>query len=451
MESLGLDVNFAELIAPVLKWLRELGFAFSGPAARWTLGQLVLIVTAWLVAALLNKRLTAAGEKILPSLAGNVALVRLHQIVIRRARFFLFAAMLWASLVIMRAITWPSRSHLILAVASLATAWLLIVIVTRLIRNRPIANLVAAIAWTVAALNIVGLLPQALELLDSIAINLDNFRLSLLVVLKGIVTISVMVWLAVTLGQFADKRIRAIEDLTPSLKVLVGKLAKALLFIIAVAWGLNIVGIDLTAFAVFSGAIGLGLGFGLQKVVSNLISGFILLADKSIKPGDVISVDETYGRINQLAARYVSVIARDGREYLIPNEDLITNKVVNWSFSSALVRLDVHFGVSYKADPHLVRKLACEAAAPQDRVVSAPAPVCHITGFGDSSVDYVLRFWIADPQAGTLNIRGNVFLALWDALKEAGIEIPYPHRELLVSSPVPVEVKDPRAAAEAAS
>ncbi|MGI9462555.1 MAG: mechanosensitive ion channel family protein, partial [Aestuariivirgaceae bacterium] len=151
--------------------------------------------------------------------------------------------------------------------------------------------------------------------------------------------------------------------------------------------------------------------------------------------------DDTYGRISQLAARYVSVVARDGREFLIPNEDLITNKVVNWSFSNELVRLDVHFGVSYKADPHAVRRLACTAALPQDRVVSEPAPVCHITGFGDSSVDYILRFWIRDPDQGTTNIRGHVFLALWDALKEAGIEIPYPHRELLVSSPVPVVVK----------
>jgi len=239
-----------------------------------------------------------------------------------------------------------------------------------------------------------------------------------------------MVPLADDVGQFADARIRAIDDLAPSMKVLVSKMARALLIVIALLWGLNIIGVELTAFAVFSGAIGLGIGFGLQKVVSNLISGFILLADKSIKPGDVISVEDTYGRISQLAARYVSVVARDGREFLIPNEDLITNKVVNWSFSSELVRLDVHFGVSYKADPHQVRPLACEAAGSQDRVVSQPAPVCHITGFGDSSVDYILRFWITDPTGGLTNIRGNVYLALWDAFQEAGISIPFPQREV---------------------
>ncbi len=448
MDSFDFELTFSTVVSPVIKWLRELGFAFSGPAASWTLGQLSLIIFAWLIAVVLNKRMTAACEKLLSLVSGSVAMTRLHQIIVRRIPIIIFTALLWVSLVVMRAITWPSRSHIILAVASLATAWLLIVIVTRLIRNRAVANLVAIAAWSVAALNIVGLLPQAIALLDSIAFDFANFRLSLLVVIKAIVTISVMLWLAITLGQFADSRIRAIDDLTPSLKVLVGKLAKALLFILAVVFALNIVGIDLTAFAVFSGAIGLGLGFGLQKVVSNLISGIILLADKSIKPGDVISVDDTYGRIHQLAARYVSVVARDGREYLIPNEDLITNKVVNWSFSSALVRLDVPFGVSYQADPHEVRRIACEATGTQDRVVSSPAPVCHITGFGDSSVDYVLRFWIADPEGGTINIRGNVYLALWDALKETGIGIPYPHRELLLSSPVQVEISRKPAAAE---
>ena len=440
METRSLTERFAELFDAVTKWLRELGFAFSGPNVSWTIGQVAFIALAFIIALSLDKRITAMCERHLKAFAGSPALARLMNVVVHQMKVILFAGLLWLAVVIMREVTWPSRSQIILSAASLATAWLVISTVSRLIRNRTIAKLVALFAWTVAALNIVGLLPAAIELLDGAAIQMDEFRLSLLVVLKGLLTLSVLLWLAVTLGQFADSRIRAVEDLTPSLKVLVSKLARALLIVVALLWGLNIIGIELTAFAVFSGAIGLGIGFGLQKVVSNLISGFILLADKSIKPGDVISVDDTYGRISQLAARYVSVIARDGREFLIPNEDLITNKVVNWSFSDELVRLDVHFGVSYKADPHQVRPLACAAAGGQERVVQQPAPVCHITGFGDSSVDYILRFWIRDPDKGTTNIRGNVFLALWDALKEAGIEIPYPHRELIVSSPVPVDV-----------
>jgi small-conductance mechanosensitive channel len=191
--------------------------------------------------------------------------------------------------------------------------------------------------------------------------------------------------------------------------------------------------VDLTGLAFLSGAIGVGLGFGLQKVVSNLVSGIIILLDKSIKPGDVISLGETFGWINSLGARYVSITTRDGKEYLIPNEDLITGQVVNWSHSNDFVRLDIHFGTSYADDPHKVRALAIEAAAGVPRVLASyKPPVCHIVGFGDSSVDYILRFWIRDPTAGLTNIRGNVFLALWDAFKENGVSIPFPQREVKV-------------------
>ena len=162
-----------------------------------------------------------------------------------------------------------------------------------------------------------------------------------------------------------------------------------------------------------SGAIGVGLGFGLQKVVSNLVSGVIILLDKSIKPGDVISLGDTFGWIESLGARYVSVVTRDGREYLIPNEDLITGQVVNWSYSNNFVRLDLLFGTSYEDDPILVRELAITATLTVNRVLKDQTPVCHIINFGDSSIDYMLRFWITDPAAGLTNIKGDVYLSLW--------------------------------------
>jgi small-conductance mechanosensitive channel len=224
--------------------------------------------------------------------------------------------------------------------------------------------------------------------------------------------------------------------------VLLGKLLKITLITLAVVVALNSVGIDLTALAVFSGAVGVGIGFGLQKVVSNLISGVILLLDKSIKPGDVIELGSTFGWISSLGARYVSVVTRDGKEYLIPNEDLITQQVVNWSFTNQLVRMEITFGVSYSSDPHEVRRIAREAAAKPSRVAKDTPPVCHLTGFGDSSLDFVLRFWIRDPQDGVANIRGEVLLAVWDAFKEHGIEIPYPHRHLVVTQPIPVEARE---------
>jgi small-conductance mechanosensitive channel len=155
----------------------------------------------------------------------------------------------------------------------------------------------------------------------------------------------------------------------------------------------------------------------------------------------VISLGETFGWINSLGARYVSVVTRDGKEYLIPNEDLITGQVVNWSHSNEFVRLDIYFGVSYRDDPHLVRRIAIEAASGVERVLTSRAPVCHIVGFGDSSVDYILRFWITDPTGGLTNIRGNVYLALWDAFKEHGVTIPFPQREVrLLDQPVHVAI-----------
>ena len=242
--------------------------------------------------------------------------------------------------------------------------------------------------------------------------------------------IAVLLFAARFLSRTTAAQIRRNEEISPSMQVLAVKFLQVILYGAAFFIGLKAVGVDLTGLAVLSGAIGVGLGFGLQKVVSNLVSGVILLLDRSIKPGDVISLGETFGWINSLGARYVSITTRDGREYLIPNEDLITGQVVNWSHSDEFVRLDIYFGTAYADDPHKVRRIAVEAAKGVDRVLSFKPPVCHIVGFGDSSVDYILRFWIRDPTGGLTNIRGNVYLALWDAFQENGISIPFPQREV---------------------
>ena len=214
------------------------------------------------------------------------------------------------------------------------------------------------------------------------------------------------------------------------MRVLMVKMLQVILYASAAFIGLKAVGFDLTGLAVLSGAIGVGLGFGLQKVVSNLVSGIIILLDKSIKPGDGISLGDTFGWINTLGARYASVVTRDGKEYLIPNEDLITNQVVNWSHTNSFVRLDIHFGTAYGDDPHLVRQVAIDAANSVDRIHKGKPTVCHIVGFGDSSVDYVLRFWITDPTGGLTNVRGAVFLALCDAFKAHNVSLPFPQREV---------------------
>ncbi|MEQ9245142.1 MAG: mechanosensitive ion channel, partial [Nitratireductor sp.] len=313
---------------------------------------------------------------------------------------------------------------------------------SRIIRNRLLARTIGWIAWTYAAIVILGIDDEAAAFLDTLALPLGATRLSALVLLKAAVLLTGTVWLAVVLGNYFDERVQRSDELTPSIRVLLGKVVKIGLVIAAGAIALSSVGVDLTALTVFSGAVGVGLGFGLQKVVSNFISGIIILLDKSIKPGDTITLGDTFGWIRELRARFVSVITRDGREYLIPNEDFITQQVINWSFSDEMVRLDVPFGVSYEADPHQVSALAIEAAMSVGRVDADRRPVCWLTGFGESSLDFVLRFWIRDPQQGLTNVRGKVLLALWDTLKENGIEIPYPHREVIMKRPASGQIAD---------
>ena len=351
-------------------------------------------------------------------------------VVQRRLRMVLFVSLIWLVVGLMRELTWPSRSYLLAIIANLSTAWLFIAFATRLIKNALLRGIVRYGAWIWVTLSITGLSDEAQSLLDSAAITVGETRLSLWLVIQAIVILAALLTGARLISSTTAATIRRNEDISPSMQVLAIKFLQVLLFGAAFFLGLRLVGFDLTGLAVLSGAIGVGLGFGLQKVVSNLVSGIIILLDKSIKPGDVISLGDTFGWINSLGARYVSVVTRDGKEYLIPNEDLITGQVVNWSHSNEFVRLDIYFGTAYSDDPHKVREIAIDAAKSVDRVLSFKAPVCHIVGFGDSSVDYILRFWIRDPTGGLTNIRGNVYLALWDAFHEHGISIPFPQREV---------------------
>ncbi|QEW18260.1 putative MscS family protein.1 precursor [Marinibacterium anthonyi] len=364
-----------------------------------------------------------------------------------RLTMIYFVILSWGVYWIMQQATWPSRSRLIGIFATLAFAWLAIGLGSRLVRNRSLRRLVEWSLWAYASLAALGWLDEAVQFLDSLALSIGTFRLSALLLIKAVLVIAALLVGARLLTQAAAGGLRRNEDISPSMQVLAIKITQLILYGIVVLIGIQTLGFDLSGLAILSGAIGVGIGFGLQKVVSNLVSGVIILLDRSIKPGDVISLGETFGWIDSLGARYVSVVTRDGREYLIPNEDLITGQVVNWTHSNDRVRLDIYFGTSYHDDPHLVRRVAIAAATGVNRVLAVPnAPVCHIVGFGDSSVDYILRFWISDPTSGLTNVRGNVYLALWDAFQENGISIPFPQREVrLLGDDLPVKEPEDRA------
>ena len=346
------------------------------------------------------------------------------------------------SLAITEALKLPDNA--IAVTANLIGAWVVIRLFTIFIQEPVWAKFFAVIAWGAAALNILNVLPDFLAAMDAFALTMGGLRLSALSVAKSLFTLIVLLWLANFLARIISNRVGVLPNLTPSVQVLTTNLAKILFVTVAVVAALSTLGIDLTAFAVFSGAVGVGLGFGLQKIVSNFVSGIIILLDKSVKPGDVIAIGGTYGWINSLNARYASVITRDGIEHLIPNEELITQRVENWSYSNDLVRQRAPLGISYKSDVRKAMALCLEAVAEVERILPEPKPICLLKGFGDSSVDLELRFWISDPSNGVSNVKSQVYLLIWDKFHEHGIEIPFPQRDLHIRSPevIPISRRD---------
>jgi small-conductance mechanosensitive channel len=350
-----------------------------------------------------------------------------------------FALLMRVTRIIMKASTWPSRSYLLAVFAKLALAWLVIRLLTSVIRNPFVLRVVSISAWLVAALSIVGQLDPAIAALDSVAITFGGLRLTPLLLIQAAVMLAVALWLSSVASNFAENQIARSGDLTPSVQVLLVKVIRIGLMVFAIAIALGAVGINLSALTVFSGAAGVGIGFGLQKIVANFISGIILLVDKSVKPGDLVTIGDNSGRISAMKTRYISVAAGDGREFLIPNEDLVTQKVTNWTYTDKYTLVKVIFGANYDADPKLVCKLAIEIATAHARALKNKPPNCLLTEFTDAGMRFSLTFWLADPD-GMDSVKSDVMLALWDAFKRENIRVPYPVRELRVrGGALPVE------------
>jgi small-conductance mechanosensitive channel len=361
------------------------------------------------------------------------------RVLVSSASTAVFAVLMIIARVVMYHSTWPSRSYLLVVAAKLAVAWLVIRLVTSVIRNAFIVRVVSFSAWLVAALSIVGQLDAAVEALDSISVVLGGLRLTPLLLIKLGALLVVALWLTNIASNFAESRINRSADLTPSIQVLLVKMIRMGLMAVAIVIALSAVGINLSALAVFSGAVGVGIGIGLQKIVANFISGIILLADKSVKPGDLVTIGDSSGRISAMKTRYISVAAGDGREFLIPNEDLVTQKVVNWTYTDKNTLVKIAFGTNYDADPRLVCKLAIETAAAAPRALKSKPPNCTLVEFAEAGMKFSLTFWIADPD-GMDNVKSDVMLALWDVFKREGIRVPYPVREIRIrGGALPVE------------
>ena len=429
-------MNWGELNELIHAAMRSVGAEITSP---WFYLQVGLIIAGAGLA-------FAAGSAVrlrvdMTSLAmGWPAPLRLFmRVLVDSASTAVFAVLMTVARVVMLASTWPSRSYLIAVFANLAFAWLIIRLVTSVIRNEFIVRMVSLSAWLVAALSIVGQLQPTIDALDSVAIVLGGLRLTPLLAIKLIVLMAVALWLSNIASNFFEGRIKQSHDLTPSIQVLLTKMVRLALMVFAIALVMGAVGINLSALAIFSGAIGVGIGFGLQKIVANFISGVILLADKSVKPGDLVTIGDSSGRVSAMNTRYISVAAGDGREFLIPNEDLITQKVVNWTYTDKNTLMKVNFGTNYDADPRLVCKLAVEAATASPRATKLKPPACMLAEFAEAGMKFTLTFWIGDPD-GMDQVKSDVMLALWDAFKHEDIRVPYPVREIRIrGGALPVE------------
>ncbi len=312
----------------------------------------------------------------------------------------------------------------------LLVAWLIIRTITWLLPTTNWVRLVSYLIWIVAVLNILGLYDLFVEFLEDLDVNLGNFQLSLMMIIRGIVMLIFFFWIASWSEKYFRKRLQRSNSLTPSVRVLIQKTVRIILYVMAFMLALNTMGIDLSAFTFLGGAIGVGLGFGLQKIVSNFISGIIIILDRSIKPGDVIEIEDVFGTVRTLNTRFVSVVTLAGKEYLIPNESFITNQVINWSYSDDLVRLDTKVGVGYDSDLKQVQELILQAMNDHDRIIRDPDPVCLLKEFGDNTVNFELRFWIKDPSMGVANIKSEVLMDVWDLLAENDVNIAFPQRDL---------------------
>jgi small-conductance mechanosensitive channel len=295
----------------------------------------------------------------------------------------------------------------------------------------------AFLVWGVVALHITGLLPDIVSLLEGIEFTIGKQRLSLWLVLQGAATVLATLVVALWVGSGIEARLMAAAGMDANLRVVLARLAKAFLVVLAVLIALPAVGIDLTALSVFGGALGVGVGFGLQKIAANYISGFIILLDRSIRIGDSIAVGNDRGQVTRITTRYTVLKNTTGTEAIVPNEMLMGSVVLNETLSDRRVRIALPVQVAYAADPERAMALLVEAARRQSRVLEEPAPQAFIVAFADSGISLELAFWIDDPELGSTPLRSAINLAIWQLFREAGIEIPYPHREVRIVGRAP--------------
>jgi small-conductance mechanosensitive channel len=410
--------------------LADLGLAPAGGADLAAAGAAAAIIAAtvaiaWLAGHWVGPRIARFWER----KAGAHA-----EAIIPRVCELVNYLIVWPALVIaLRVYPWPPLAAFLLGLVAAAAAAMVIRNVVRGL------NVPGWIAWALALFLFVAILADSVgglakitAPLDTLAFTIGTRRLSLLALIQIVIALLALYAAVKLANRLIAQTIGRAEGLDPTQRLLTQKLAALVIIAIAFFVGIDLAGIDLTALAVFSGALGLAVGFGLQKTFGNLIAGIILLMDRSIKPGDVISVGETFGQVNKIGVRAVSIVTRDGKEYLIPNELLMTQEVVNWSYSTRDVRISIPVAIAYDCDVALAQKLMIEAAIASPRVLNSPKPNVWLTKLGDNGIEHEIRIWILDPEAGIGPIRSEILGRVWALFQANGIRVPSPQHDIRV-------------------
>jgi small-conductance mechanosensitive channel len=390
---------------------------------------LVLAILAWGAAVLGGRRLGPRLARFWEHRAGS----RGEGLAARMCDLSRYLILSLLVAVALGADTWRPLGAFVLGLVLAGAAGLLVAGLARGLRMRPwIAALLGGVIFVALLARAVGGLKPITATLDRLGFDAGETRVSLLTIFQVLLTLVALYAVVKLLNRIVAHSIRRTAGLDATQQLLAQKLAAVAILVAAFFIGIDLVGIDLTALAVFSGAFGLAVGFGLQKTFGNLIAGIILLMDRSIKPGDVIVVGDSFGHVTKIGVRAVSIVTRDGKEHLIPNENLMTQEVENWSYSSRDVRVHIPVGVAYDCDLPLAQKLMVQAASESHRVSQARPPKVWLIAFGESSVDHEILVWISDPEHGVGSVRSDVLNRVWQLFKENCIEIPFPQRDIRV-------------------
>jgi small-conductance mechanosensitive channel len=423
------------MIAPDSAWWPDLLADLQNPGALWQLGTIALCLLAGALLARLLRAWTNAHES-------NLRVMRMGVKSFGRVLSPLLALVLMAIAKPILA-QWHHVNILRLAiplVASFALIRLVFYLLRRIfVRGGHVGSFLLAfekvfalLVWLGVAMYITGVWPDVLAYLEQTVIPVGRYKTSLLTILQGLISVGATLVLALWAGALLEERLMQLDAIHSSLRTVLSRTLRASLILIAVLVSLSLVGIDLTVLSVFGGALGVGLGLGLQKIVSSYVSGFVILLERSMAVGDMVAVDKYYGRVTQINTRYTVLRSLDGIETVIPNEMLVAGAVQNYSLSDRRIRVATQVTVGYETDIEALMPVLSEAMEKMNRVLADPPPAVSLTRFGADGLELEIGIWISDPENGKGNLLSDVNREIWRTLQQLKISVPYPHREVRV-------------------